>query len=829
MTADHDHPKPYTPAEIASILHAEVIGPLHTHRCIHHLWTDTRLSMPIEESLFFCLKGPHFDAHDFLPKAVENGLKYAVVSKLPAYLPAHVVFFKVQDTLDSLHRLAAHHRRHLNHVKVIGITGSNGKTMVKEWLYDLMSPEYEVSKSPLSFNSQVGVPLSIWKIEPHNRFAIIEAGISQHGEMEKLLHIIQPDIGIFTYLGSAHDAGFRDRTHKLQEKCKLFETCQTIIIGTHQPEVIEFFNKNYSNKELVTISINGQNATYTCTRIKDDLFQIIHTGEVKRFSLPFSDSISITNSVTAVAAALFLTSGNPEILRKTPVLSSLKMRMEWTKGLNDCMILNDSYTVDPEALVLALKTLFSTDSSRKKIIVLSEFDQLKEDSYIQFTHILQSEISNQTTLYDIRLYYVGKRQDHNFFSISGYQGAFKKTQDIIEYFRKHPPVHSDILLKGARRFEFERIAQSLSANVHETRLEINLSAIGRNISYFRSRVAGGTSIMAIVKAASYGSGSVELARYLTTVGIDYLAVAYADEGIELRKANIPLPVMVMNAHPFVLPIVIEHDLEPEIFCFEQLERLNHIEHTGEIKIHLKLDTGMKRLGFESHEIERLIGLLKTLKNSVRVKSIMSHLAAADESEHKPFTLGQIELFHHMTDQIEKGLGYATIRHIHNSAGSLEYFDSRCQMIRIGIGMYGIAHNTIIEKNLHPAVEWYSFISQIKDLRPGDSVSYGRSFVAEKHMKSATVAVGYADGIRRSLSNGKGGFYIHGHYCPIIGRVCMDMTMIDVTNVPNIKADDPVEIIGPNQSLQSFARQMGVIPYELLTSIGQRVRRVYFKE
>ncbi|MFN3951616.1 MAG: bifunctional UDP-N-acetylmuramoyl-tripeptide:D-alanyl-D-alanine ligase/alanine racemase [Thermaurantimonas sp.] len=829
MITDPNHPKPYSPAEIALILEAEVIGPIHTRRCIHHLWTDTRQTMPAGESLFFCLKGPHFDAHDFLHKAIENGMLYAVVERLPDNPAKNVVFFKVQNTLHSLQTLAAHHRRNLSGVTVVGITGSNGKTMVKEWLYDLLSPEYEAVKSPMSFNSQVGVPLSVWKIELRHRFAIIEAGISREGEMERLMHIIRPDIGIFTYLGSAHDAGFADRTHKLKEKSILFETSHSIIISTRQPEVLNFFQKHHSTKQLVTIGLNGEEATYAFMHIRDDLFQIKHAGQVVKFVLPFIDPISVTNSVAAIAAALHITSGDKQILRKTSVLSSVKMRMEWTRGINDCMILNDSYTADPEALVLALQTLFSTDVSRPKIIVLSEFEQLREDTSRPFTAIIESEIQHHRDSSEISLYFIGTRSAHPYTSLHGYKRSFGSTQEIIDYFKIHPPTHSDILLKGARRFEFEKIAQSLSANVHETRLEINLSAIGRNISYFRSRVGTTTRIMAVVKAASYGSGSVELARYLTTVGVDYLAVAYADEGIELRKAKIPLPVMVMNVHPLVLPLLIQHDLEPEIFSFEQLEKLKHITPSREIKIHLKLDTGMKRLGFEIHEIDRLIRVLHELRSSVRVVSILSHLAAADESEHRNFTLSQIELFHQMAEQIENTLGYNAIRHIHNSAGSLDYFDTRCRMIRIGIGMFGIAHSKKEENHLQPAVEWYSFISQIKEVKPGESVGYGRAFLAEQPLKSATVAVGYADGIRRTLSNGRGGFYVRGHYCPIIGRVCMDMTMIDVSHVPNIKADDPVEIIGPNQSLQVLARQMGVIPYEVLTSVGQRVRRVYYRE
>lgn len=829
MNIDHHHPKPYSPAEIAVILGAEVFGTVHNIRCIKHLWTDTRQSMPAEESIFFCLKGPHFDAHDFLPQALESGLKYAVVEDLPAHLPKDVVFFKVRNTLDSLQTLAAHHRLNLKNIAVVGITGSNGKTMVKEWLYDLLSPEYEVAKSPMSYNSQVGVPLSIWKIEPRHRIALIEAGISRPGEMDRLLHIIRPDIGIFTYLGSAHDAGFRDRDEKLREKAILFTTCHTIIIGTPQQEVLNYFNARYGDKKLITIGIDGQDATYNCVKLRDGAYLIRFQGQSLEFFLPFSDQISVTNSIIAIVSALHLSSGEKKFLRKTSVLSPVKMRMEWTRGLNDCMILNDSYTADPEALILALKTLFLTGKGRQKIIVLSEFDQLKEETARQFTHIIRNEISHQKNSHEISIYYVGDEVSQSFSSLPGYRESFKTTQEIIEYFQAHPPTHSDILLKGARRFEFEKIAQSLSAYVHETRLEINLSAIGHNISYFRSRVGAGIRIMAMVKAASYGSGSVELARYLTTVGVDYLAVAYADEGVELRKAHIPLPIMVMNAHPLVLPLVIRHDLEPEIFCFEQLDRLSQIANSKTIKIHLKLDTGMKRLGFESHEIVALIKRLKNFEKTIQVVSIMSHLAAADDPNHKSFTIGQIEIFHRMAASIEEGLGYKTIRHIHNSAGSLDYFDIRCQMIRIGIGMYGVAHDTEEESNLQPAVEWYSFISQIKEVKPGESVGYGRCFIADKPIKSATVAVGYADGIRRSLSNGKGGFYVRGQYCPIIGRVCMDMTMIDVSDVPDIKADDPVEIIGPNQNLQNFARQVGTLPYEVLTSVGQRVRRVYFRE
>ncbi|GCD76522.1 bifunctional UDP-N-acetylmuramoyl-tripeptide:D-alanyl-D-alanine ligase/alanine racemase [Thermaurantimonas aggregans] len=834
MSSSIHHPKPYSPAEVAEILQAEVIGPVHDRRCLYHLWTDTRQAMPASESLFFCLRGPHFDAHDFLPQAIQNGLKYAVVERLPSEIPPEVTFFKVSDNLAALQILAAHHRSRLKSTTVIGITGSNGKTMVKEWLYDLLWPDYDVAKSPLSYNSQVGVPLSVWKIEPHHSFAIIEAGISQPGEMEKLERIIRPDVGIFTYLGSAHDAGFTNRRQKLTEKSKLFQQVKNIILGTDQPEVLEFFSNNFSDRHLYRWSFESKDSDFAFQHVKNDIYTLKKSPfkplsqKECEFAVPFTDELSVKNSFTALSAALLLTNGDRQILRKMAALTPVRMRMEWTHGINDCMILNDSYTADPEALVYALRTLFSLDTSRKKILVLSELDQLKSEQQLEYFDILQRELSVQPSdRYTV--YYVGKRPILPIPFSSNAIKIFTTTEELLQDFKHHPPTHTDILLKGARRFGFEKIAQSLSAHVHETRLEINLSAIGRNLSYFRSRLPNSTKVMAMVKAASYGSGSVELARFLTSVGVDYLAVAYADEGIELRNAHIPLPIMVMNAHPHVLPLVIEHDLQPEIYSFEQLEQLKNLSTTSLIKIHLKIDTGMKRLGFEPDHADILISKLQKLPNHIVVESVLSHLAAADEPLHKDFTIKQIEQFHTIAEKIEKAIGYKVIRHIHNTAGSLDYFDDRCQMVRLGIGLYGIAHSPEIERNLQPAVEWYSFVSQVKELKSGDSVGYGRSFVADKPMKSATVAVGYADGIRRSLSNGKGGFYIHGVYCPIIGRVCMDMTMVDVSGLDNIKADDPVEIIGPHQSIQDLARQMGTIPYEVLTSVGHRVRRIYYKE
>ncbi|MFN4299023.1 MAG: bifunctional UDP-N-acetylmuramoyl-tripeptide:D-alanyl-D-alanine ligase/alanine racemase [Thermaurantimonas sp.] len=829
------HPKPYSPAEIASILRAEVIGPLHDKRCIQNLWTDTRQAMPVDESLFFCLRGPHFDAHTFLPQAIKAGLKYAVVERLPADVPADVVLFKVQNTLDALQQLAAHHRSQLTDVTVVGITGSNGKTMVKEWLYDLLWPDYEVAKSPLSYNSQVGVPLSVWKIEPLHRFAIIEAGISQPGEMERLARIIRPNIGIFTYLGSAHDAGFVDRNQKLIEKGKLFKEAKVIILGTDQSEVSEFFLNNFPEKSVFTCALYPKTGDFVFRHLENETFNLVkcpyeHLTEKKReFAVPFTDEISVKNTFTALTAALLVTEGDESILRKTAALPPVRMRMEWTRGINDCMILNDSYTADPEALVYALRTLFSSGIGRKKILVLSELDQLKSEQQQVYFDILERELAAQPSKELYSLYYVGQRQHLTIPFASRNLQIFSTTEELLHDFKHHPPTHADILLKGARRFGFEKIAQSLSAHVHETRLEINLSAIGRNLSYFRSRLPKNTKIMAMVKAASYGSGSVELARYLTSVGVDYLAVAYADEGIELRNAHIPMPIMVMNAHPHVLPLVIENDLQPEIYSFEQLEHLGNLSSKKPTKIHLKIDTGMKRLGFEPEHVDLLLSTLQRLHSNIKVESVLSHLAAADEPLQRDFTIKQIEQFHTIVDKIEETLGYNVIRHIHNTAGSLDYFDERCQMVRLGIGLYGIAHSPEIERNLQPAVEWYSFVSQVKELKPGDSVGYGRSFVADKPMKSATVAIGYADGIRRSLSNGKGGFYIHGVYCPIIGRVCMDMTMVDVSGLDQVTADDPVEIIGPHQSIQDLARKMETIPYEVLTSVGHRVRRIYFRE
>lgn len=835
MITDIFHPKPYSPAEVAEILQAEVAGPVHDRRCLHNLWTDTRQTLPVEESLFFCLKGPHFDAHDFLPEAIESGLKYAVAERLPSELPSEVIFFKVPNTLDALQKLAAHHRSQLKSVTVIGITGSNGKTMVKEWLYDLLWPDYEVVKSPMSYNSQVGVPLSVWKIEPHHRIAIIEAGISQPGEMEKLARIIRPDIGIFTYLGSAHDAGFTDRRQKLEEKGKLFLQADTIIAGTEQREVLDYFSKNFPDTSLITWSLHSSDGDYIYRRVKNDMFCLVKSpllllkDKACDFTVPFSDEISVKNALIALSAALFITNEDEKILKKSAALSPVRMRMEWTRGINDCMLLNDSYTADPEALVYALRTLLSSGTDRKKILILSEPDQLKNEQQQAYFNVLQRELNAQANPEGYSLFYVGKSPDVTISSLSGFSACFSTTEELLQHLKLHPPTHADILLKGARRFGFEKIAQSLSAHVHETRLEINLSAIGRNLSYFRSRLPENTKVMAIVKAASYGSGSVELARYLASVGVDYLAVAYADEGIELRNAHIQLPVMVMNAHTHVLPLVIEHELEPEIYSFAQLDQLANLTVSKPVRIHLKFDTGMKRLGFEPHQVQELALKLQSLSHQLKVESILSHLAAADEPEYKDFTLAQIEVFHRMADAIEKSIGYRVIRHIHNTAGALDYFDHRCQMIRLGIGLYGIAHSAEVQRNLQPAVEWYSFVSQVKDLKPGDSVGYGRSFVADKPMKSATVAIGYADGIRRSLSNGKGGFYIKGVYCPIIGRICMDMTMVDVSALEDVKAEDPVEIIGPNQSIQELARKMGTIPYEVLTSVGQRVRRIYFKE
>ncbi|MGK0638161.1 bifunctional UDP-N-acetylmuramoyl-tripeptide:D-alanyl-D-alanine ligase/alanine racemase [Schleiferia thermophila] len=828
-----NHPKPYTVVEIAHILKADIFGSqANNHILIRNLWTDTRQSVKTSESIFFCLRGPHFDGHNFLDEAAKKGMFCCVVDCLPEQLRPDVTYLMVRDTKEALQQLAAHHRSQLLETRFIAITGSNGKTMVKEWLYDLLHPHYNCSKSPLSYNSQIGVPLSVWKCSAENQFAIIEAGISLPGEMERLRHIIQPQIGVFTHLGSAHDAGFQSREQKLAEKARLFHTCESILVGADQPDVVDYFRKIYPEKKLLTVSS-------TCTKA-DFTFQTNASGEVffssKHYDLerikissPFKDIISNKNLILALSAGLVLTDGNLQLIEKIPTLFQVRMRMEWTRGLNDCMILNDCYTSDPEALQQALQTLLTSGQYRKKIIVLSEFDQLTEaDEQMAFSTLLET-LKSSEKLSDTKVLYVGADKFEKLSELPVEKAVFTTTQHLLSYLKKNPPTQSDILLKGARKFQFESIAEQLSASLHETRVEINLSAIGRNLSFFKSLLPVGTKLMAMVKAASYGSGSFELARYLASLGVDYLAVAYADEGVELRNAHITMPVMVMNAHTHLLPLIFENNLEPQIFSFGQINFLKNFETNSPLSIHIKIDTGMHRLGFKSTQLKTLLNELSVLKETLRVRSILSHLSAADDPKEDKFTHWQIEQFHRAADQIDKVLGYHPIRHIFNTAGILDHMDERSEMVRIGIGMYGISHRPDLQIHLQPAIEWHSFVSQVKDLEPGDSIGYGRSFVATKKMKTATIALGYADGFRRILSNGRGGVYIKGIYCPVIGRICMDMTMVDVSHIPDVEEGDPVEIIGPNQAIEKLAQAINTVPYEVLTSIGTRVKRVYFKE
>lgn len=828
-----NHPKPYTVVEIAHILKADIFGSqANNHILIRNLWTDTRQSVKTSESIFFCLRGPHFDGHNFLDEAAKKGMFCCVVDRLPEQLRPDVTYLMVRDTKEALQQLAAHHRSQLLETRFIAITGSNGKTMVKEWLYDLLHPHYNCSKSPLSYNSQIGVPLSVWKCSAENQFAIIEAGISLPGEMERLRHIIQPQIGLFTHLGSAHDAGFQNREQKLAEKARLFHTCESILVGADQPDVVDYFRKIYPEKKLLTVSSACTKADFTFqTNASGEVFFSSKHYDLERIKIssPFKDTISNKNLLLALSAGLVLTEGDMGLLGKIPTLFPVRMRMEWTKGLNDSMILNDCYTSDPEALQQALLTLLHSGHNRKKIIVLSEFDQLKEDDEQLALSTLRETLKSFQKLKDLKVLYVGKRNLDAIAGLTVEKEIFSDTQQLLNYLKKTPPTHSDILLKGARKFKFETIAEHLSARLHETRLEINLSAIGRNLSFFKSRLPKGTKIMAMVKAASYGSGTLDLARFLASLGLDYLAVAYADEGVELKNAHITLPVMVMNAHTHLLPIIFEHDLEPQIFSFEQLDFLKNYEVHTPKNIHLKIDTGMHRLGFTPSQLPELLDDLHPLRGRFKVKSILSHLSSADDPKERAFTRLQIETFHQCADEIDRVLGYHPIRHIFNTAGIVDHDDQRSEMVRIGIGMYGISHRPDLQIHLQPAIEWHSFVSQVKDLEPGDSIGYGRSFVATKKMKTATIALGYADGFRRILSNGRGGVYIKGIYCPVIGRICMDMTMVDVSHLPDVEEGDPVEIIGPNQAIEKLAQAMNTIPYEVLTSIGTRVKRVYFKE
>ena len=807
---------------IVSIIKAQWVGQNET-AIVDSISIDSRSLQNDENTLFFALYGPNHDGHLFIEELIAKGVSHFVVRKIPEGLELKAKFLIVEDTLDALQKFAAYYRSPFD-FPIIGITGSNGKTIIKEWLNFLLSPDYNIIRSPKSYNSQVGVPLSILGINEKHNLGIFEAGISQMHEMDKLQKIIQPTIGILSNIGSAHDEGFSSVAEKIKEKLKLFISVNVLILNKNKT-ICAFINPKIkqfswcSDDKSADVFITKKNigeVTELHVTYREDTFPI---------TIPFQDQASIENAIHCMMVMLYFGYNHKVIQARMALLYPVEMRLKVKNGIYNCTLIDDSYSSDFQSLKIALDFLENQKQHKKKTLILSDIFQSGLGNEELYSLVSQLIISNKIN----RVIGIGE-------TITQYKNkfinciTFKNVSDFTNAFEKLNFENETILIKGARNFHFEEIVSMLEEKTHETVLEINLNAISHNLTFYKSKLDPKTKMMVMVKAFGYGNGGFEIAKLLEHHKVDYLGVAFADEGISLKNAGIRVPIMVLNPETTSFTAIIQHHLEPEIYSVKGLKAFLKIAEQKKLKhfpIHIKIDTGMHRLGFEEDNLEDLIQILKG-NETVQIKSILSHMATSDDLNHDAFSKSQIALFEKLSTKIQTELNIKPIRHILNTSGITNYPEAQYDMVRLGIGLYGISNDEEEQKELENVGTLKSVISQIRTIDKGESVGYGRRFIADRSTKVATIPIGYADGIRRSWGNGVGYVTINGKQAKIIGSICMDMLMVDVTDI-DCKEGNTVIVFGENPTVPFMAKQLNTIPYEILTSISQRVKRVFFRE
>ena len=807
---------------IATIIDANWFGTA-TATEITHISIDSRSMQNGVGTLFFALVGPNNNGHNYIAELIQKGVHNFVVHSIPDNLKGKANFLVVENTLDALQKFAVYYRN-LYHFPVIGITGSNGKTIVKEWLNFLLSPDYSIIRSPKSYNSQVGVPLSIISINENHNLGIFEAGISTTNEMSKLAQIIKPTIGILTNLGSAHDEGFANFEEKIKEKLGLFTNAEILIYK--KAKVIDaFFN---SNLKTFTWSLNDSSADVFISQksLSDKtILEVNYSGEKFEVTIPFKDDASIENAINCLMVLLYLKYDTSVIQNRLELLYPVEMRLKVKTGIHNCTLIDDSYSSDFQSLKIALDFLESQKQHANKTIILSDIFQSGLSNDDLYSKVSELIVSNKIN----RVIGIGE-------TITDYKNKFvncityKNTEAFIADFNTHNFSNETILIKGARLFEFEKIVHLLEEKTHETVLEINLNAISHNLNYYKSKLKPTTKIMVMVKAFGYGNGGFEIAKLLEHHHVDYLGVAFADEGITLKNAGIKLPIMVLNPESTSFSAIIQHQLEPEIYSLKGLNSFLQIAKSNQLEnypIHIKLDTGMHRLGFEQENIEALIAILKNNK-SVKVKSILSHMATSDSMDNRDFALYQIQLFEKLSSKIISELNITPIRHLLNTSGISNFSEAQLDMVRLGIGLYGVSNDPQEQRFLENVGTLKSIISQLRVINEGESVGYGRRFIAQKKSMIATIPIGYADGISRHWGNGVGFVTINGQKATITGSICMDMLMADVSEI-DCHEGDQVVLFGENPTVSFIAEKLGTISYEILTSISQRVKRIFYRE
>lgn len=822
----------YTLQKVAEVVDGQLVGG-GVERKISDLLIDSRHLMDASQALFFALKSNRNDGHKYIEELYEKGVRAFVVSRLPQEECPGAVFIVVADTLKALQALAAYHRQQFD-IPVIGITGSNGKTIVKEWLFQMLGADYNIVRSPKSYNSQVGVPLSVWQMNENNELAIFEAGISEPDEMMALQDIIRPTIGVFTNIGQAHDENFINRGQKTGEKLNLFTKArqlvycmdyseiQQVIIRSGMASKLELFtwSRKFEDADMLVkqVTKNERTSTVTC-RYKDSDYA---------FVIPFGDDASIENAIHCIAVCLLMKFSPSHIAERLLALTSVAMRLEIKAGVNNCTIINDYYNSDVNSLSIALDVMSQQHQHQRHVVILSDILQSgrnEMDLYAEIGQLLKKKdvdmligigesISRQSNKFDMEAYF------------------YKNVPDFLAQFPFSKFNNQTILLKGARAFEFEQIGMELQEKAHETVLEINFNHLVSNLNHFRSKIKPETKLMVMVKAFGYGSGNLEVSNVLQFHNVDYLTVAFADEGVELRRAGINLPIMVMSPEVNSYDNIIKYHLEPEVFSFRNLEFIERaienlaLPEAHPLNVHIKLDTGMHRLGFSNAELPELIRRIKA-NPMLHVKSVFSHLATADNPAEDEFTLSQIHKFEEGSQMIKEAFPYV-LRHILNTAGITRFPQYQFDMVRLGIGLYGVPTCEADKGALQPVVSLKTTINQIKCVPAGDSIGYNRHGRAEHDMRIGIVPIGYADGLSRLLGNGNGKFYVNGQQVPVVGDICMDMCMLDLTNV-EAQEGDTVVIFDAEHDIADIAKACQTIPYEIMTRVSQRVKRVYYQE
>lgn len=813
----------YTTREIAKITDSELFGDVNLR--IKNIVFDSRHIYTKENTAFIAITTLKNSGEKYIPSVIEKGIKIIICEqKFVGY--QGITQIVVKNSLMFLHRLAYYHLTQFPGLKTFGITGSNGKTIVKEWLYQSLCDEFLVVKSPKSFNSQLGLPLSLLQIKKTDELGIFEVGISLPGEMRKLENIFSPQIGILTHIGSAHLQNFKDLDELIKEKLLLFKNSETLIYNGDNELVNNKISHEFSSKNLISFGLNPKNDITFVSDWKDRKMGVSVSCFGTVFSFPVSkrDEATLNNVLCVIAVLYYLQFPQELIIEKINNLKAVEMRLESVEGIRNNLLINDSYLLDLDSLKIAFQ--FITEYKKPhKVLIITDIVETKntDEVYATIAHLTNEQNFD-------KIFLIGKE-------IVKYQSlflsetfSFSNSLQLLDSQEFNSLENSLILLKGARKFEIETVKTFLELQKHDTVLEINLNAILHNINVHKSFLKPETKMMAMVKAFSYGMGGYEVAEFLQYHHIDYLSVAYADEGLELRKKGIITPIMVMNPEQHSYNSIIEYTLEPEIYSFRVLdlfcEQLKFSGFHGKYPIHIKIETGMHRLGFKKDEIIELTNKLKFLP--IKVMSVFSHLSTADLPDERAYSLMQIQEFENISSLLIDGLGYPPLKHILNSSGIANFSEYQFDMVRIGIGMVGISQNPSVQSQLKNAVNFKTVISQISEIEKGDSVGYGRKYRAENHTKIATIPVGYADGIPRLVGNGVGKVYIQGNPIPIIGNVCMDMIMIDIGNL-DVKEGDEVVIFNSIPSLEAFSEACKTIPYEVLTSISRRVKRIYIKD